>query len=268
MISGMLGGLPTLMWSMCLLLVIMYVVALMFREFFGRRHVESVTEYFDNVPRAMYTVFRCSFGDCNSAGGVPIFEHVHVHFGGFYSILYCLFLFFVIVGLFNVISAIFVESTMKAASKIARTEKQYRLADDGLWNMQIGVLMHSLSEAAVITARRHSIHSAVESEIRQLVTLEIDTELFNEWFRDDRVRIALNDLDIDPGDHASLFDILDGDQSGTLFVNEIIDGLKRLRGEPRRSDIIAIDLKVRSVQDQCNFICEAVSKLTGVPMPH
>merc|ERR1712008_578891 len=69
---------------------------------------------------------------------------------------------------------------------------------------------------------------------------------------------ALTELDIDPEDHKYLSDILDPDNSGTIGILELVDGLKRLRGEPRRSDTIAIDLMVRSLQEKVDDIWRGV----------
>merc|ERR1719326_1255304 len=96
---------------------------------------------------------------------------------------------------------------------------------------------------------------------------EINSELFAKWIADDRVKRALDELDINPDDHEKLFDILDSDNTGAMFVNEVLDGIARLRGEPRRSDIVCVDLMVRSIQKQCQYACEGVSKLSGIPVP-
>jgi len=65
---------------------------------------------------------------------------------------------------------------------------------------------------------------------------------------DGNAQEALEELDIQKTDHRYLSDILDPDNSSTIGVFELIDGLQRLRGDPRRSDIIAVDLMVRSIQ--------------------
>merc|ERR1712139_489389 len=111
--------------------MLVYVISLIFREMFGRKEVEHVSLYFNSVPRSMFTVFRCSFGDCSSRGGMPIFEHVYHHYGFRYSAVYALFVFVVTIGLFNVISAIFVESTMAAAIASQLAAKKARMADEG-----------------------------------------------------------------------------------------------------------------------------------------
>merc|ERR1712129_202871 len=72
--------------------------------------------------------------------------------------------------------------------------------------------------------------------------------------QNEQARHALIELDIDPEDHKYLSDILDPDNSGTIGVLELVDGLQRLRGEPRRSDTIAIDLMVRSLQEKVDDI--------------
>merc|ERR1719217_1448433 len=97
----------TLVWSIVLFILIVYVVALLFREFFGRQSGKDYTNiypFFQTVPRSMFTVFRCSFGDCSTIGGTPIFEFVTEEYGGLYGFCYCLFIFVMTIGLFNVIS--------------------------------------------------------------------------------------------------------------------------------------------------------------------
>merc|ERR1712232_137448 len=98
----------------------------------GREVSEYVKEYFDSLPRAMFTVFRCSFGDCATRGGTPIFEYVTEHYGGFYAFLYAMYLFLMTIGLFNVISAIFVESIIAAAKHLNTLKLQSRLRDEKL----------------------------------------------------------------------------------------------------------------------------------------
>merc|ERR1712232_813483 len=94
---------------------------------------ENVKEYFDAVPRSIFTTFRCAFGDCAARGGVPIFEFVYDHHGALHVGVYCVFVFVTVIGLFNVISAIFVETTMAAAMSLVNERKMNRLRDVDLW---------------------------------------------------------------------------------------------------------------------------------------
>merc|ERR1711956_90744 len=71
---------------------------------------------------------------------------------------------------------------------------------------------------------------------------------------DEGARRALRKLDIHPADHAFLADILDPQNDGLITIMELVNGMKRLRGDPRRSDIIAIDLMVRSLQERVDEV--------------
>jgi len=45
-----------------------------------------------------------------------------------------------------------------------------------------------------------------------------------------------------------LVDILDPDRDGAIHILDLVNGLMRLRGQPRRSDVVCVDLMVRSLQ--------------------
>mmetsp|Transcript_62292 Transcript_62292/g.157429 ORF Transcript_62292/g.157429 Transcript_62292/m.157429 type:complete len:394 (-) Transcript_62292:112-1293(-) len=244
MVQGILGGMTTLAWSMVLFFLVIYVMALLFREFFGRKQRENVFEFFNSVPRSMFTTFRCSFGDCSTAGGVPIFEYVNEYYGGAASIFYCLFVFGVTIGIFNVISAIFVESTMAAALSLQSSKKQQRLQDEKLWNSRITQLIRNLVEVS----QHHKLTGKLSAEVEDIVQVDFPGSVLDEAVKLPAVQEALDDLDIDPADHRYLSDFLDPDNGGSVGVIDFIDGIRRLRGDPRRSDIVSIDLMVRSIQ--------------------
>lgn len=244
MIQGMLGGLSTLLWSMVLFFLTIYMVSLVFRELFGRGSAESVNPFFDSVPRSILTTFRCSFGDCSTSGGTPLFEHIHTEFGGLASILCCCFVFVITIGLFNVISAIFVESTMLAAMSLETTKRRARLADKRLWCTRLTVLIRRLLAASP----DHEIPEKMSECIEELYEIDLPGSIISEFVKDPQAISALDDLEIDPEDHEFLSDILDPDNSGSVGLFEFVDGLRRLRGVPRRSDIVAVDLMVRSIQ--------------------
>merc|ERR1712139_4553 len=90
--------------------------------------------------------------------------------------------------------------------------------------------------------------------------MEFSTSTIDKIVREKNHRIQehLDALDIDKEDHKRLSDILDPDHSGTVGVLELVDGLKRLRGEPRRSDIVTVDLMVRALQEKVHEILDEV----------
>jgi hypothetical protein len=251
MIQGMLGAMLTLAWAIVLFGMLLYVAALLCRELLGTKEKENISEYFDTVPRSMFTVFRCSFGDCSTSGGVPIFEYVTEAYGGVYAFAYCMFVFLMTIGLFNVISAIFVDSTMAAAATLNEKKRQDRLADERLWSTNTAVLIRRvLSLCPQYNIPSGKLSSAIDS----ILHIQISRTIMEEAVEDPVARNALDRLDIDPHDHDKLAEILDPDHTGTMTVLDIVNGLRQLRGEPRRSDIVSVALMIRSLQDMVEEI--------------
>lgn len=262
MMQGMRVGMTTLGWAMILFLFIVYVCALVFRESFGREEgVKHVSPYFNSVPRSMFTTFRCSFGDCSDAEGVPIFEYVYQHYGQGYSVLFFLFVFIVTIGLFNVISAIFVQSVTDYALQLQSQRKKARLQDEDLWCSQVAILIRRLLAYA---GDGHVIQGKLTDSMDEVYDLEVDSEVINQWARDDKAVAALEALDITAEDREFLSEILDPDGNGTINVIEIVEGLGRLRGEPRRSDIVTVNLILRSLQRQMEDLLEGMREVSSV----
>eukprot|EP00929_Paragymnodinium_shiwhaense_P099467 TRINITY_DN6111_c0_g5_i1.p1 TRINITY_DN6111_c0_g5~~TRINITY_DN6111_c0_g5_i1.p1 ORF type:complete len:691 (-),score=89.31 TRINITY_DN6111_c0_g5_i1:404-2476(-) len=255
MMHGMIGGLPTLGWALLLFVLSVYVVALLCREFLGRRPEDNMHQYFHNVPRAMVTTFRCSFGECETIEGMPIFEHVEKEYGMWFSILYCLFAFSMSIGMFNVISAIFVQSTMAAAIGMKHKQKKARLQDEDLWSTRVTTIVRRIS--TIILGL--DLSDKLSEQVDLIYDLDVSCETMDKLGADPAVKAALEELDVDPEDHECLSDILDVDQNGSVVVIELLEGIRRLRGNPRRSDIVSLDLLCRSMQNMLSEVHTIVS---------
>merc|ERR1712014_27175 len=97
--------------------------------------------------------------------------------------------------------------------------------------------------------------------------VELPRDIFDEVLLDPTVREALDNLDIDPNDHKRLEDILDPDRDGTIQVVDLITGLMRLRGQARRSDIVCVDLMIRSLHKTVSKIDKGVESLQHLLLP-
>jgi len=260
MMQGMIGGMQTLGWAMVLFVGVLYIASLIFRDSLGRVNeedsdIENVSDMFNSVPKSMFTTFRCSFGDCSASEGKPIFEHVSRNFSAWSSVMYCFFLFLVTIGLFNVISAIFLEATISAAHRLADDKKQARLNDNRLWLTRVASLVSRLIEISNESrdGRQHmsvrSVPELLEKSCADIQAVSVPWKDVQTWSHDPEVLRALADLDINQHDCAYLSDILDPDNNGRITIIELMDGLRRLRGFPRRSDILTVDMMVRSLQN-------------------
>lgn len=217
---------------------------------------KHVYDYFKSVPRAMFTTFRCSFGDCSTADGISIPESIETAHGWGFALLYCFFVFFITVCLFNVISAIFLDSTIAAAAERNTKKALERLEDEERWARSVATIIKA---CLLATPDKHTVSSRqwMTESVDKIAALEFDSLILDGIVRyNDEVKQALNALDIEQSDHKRLSDILDPDHSGTIGVLELTSGLQRLRGGPRRSDVITVDLMVRSLQEKVDEVRE------------
>jgi len=294
-ISGLLSGMGTLMGVGGFYVCFIYIVSLVFRAVFGpdpmveaerKLAPEDMQWYFETLPRAMLTTFRCSFGDCSTMDGTPILGSMFgPGNGAVINVAMALFIFFTTVGLMNVISALFLERIMTNAQKKTFQEQHERLNNRTLFNRKTQnflCMLHSLQretqrvdtddasdqtnqEYTTIQERelkskgwflwplrrligkskqQHSLTSSQQLVDNQSFTREVVDRALDS----DAVKQILADLDIDFMDCLTLSDTLDMDNNGIINGTELIQGLSRLRGPARRSDIVTVDLQVRYLQ--------------------
>jgi len=261
MMQGLIGGVGTLGWAFVLLALMVYITAVLCRVLFGDQADADITEVypqFESVPMSMFTIFRCAFGDCSNAEGTPIAELIIEHYGGVYIIGFSGFVFFVTIGFFNIVSAIFVDSTMAASAEQFLQKKKDRLENYNLWARNCAIILKTMLKA-LPNQQIDSEDVSMATKLERVIDVEFTREMVEHAVNHDKnVQDALEALDIDQNDHSRLSDILDPDHSGSIGVLELVDGLRRLRGEPRRSDVVAVDLMVRSLQDKCEMVLEEV----------
>jgi len=169
------------------------------------------------------------------------------------------FVFLVAVGLFNVISAIFVEATVDTAQKIIAKKKKQRLLDESRFVTNITAIVQCIVNGQMGIGMGESEDPHLSDLARSISTLEVTCEEMGHLLTSDPVVMrALDELDIDPEDNIYLADILDPDNGGSITVPDLITGIRRLRGVPRRSDIVTVDLMVRSLQERINELHEVI----------
>jgi len=247
----MIGGMRTLFWSMILIVLPLYAVAVLLRDSVG------TNKNFDSLDNAMFTVFRCFVsGDCSDSDGRPIVVSLIKESGTLYGIGYCIISLLMTFGLFNVIIALYVENTVAAAKHNDILQRRLRLQDQSRLTMKARELVRlfyqeSLKLDPSTQLGRGSGNSNVKIEDIDKETLDsmrITQAMFDIIIHEQSIQELLDDLDIQPEDRVNLFEILDADGSGSLALEELIVGIIKLRGESRRSDVIAINLQVRELQ--------------------
>merc|ERR1712150_374741 len=76
----------------------------------------------------------------------------------------------------------------------------------------------------------------------EAASIQLTREDFEELRSLGRFQEILQDLDIADEDQSCLFDTLDVDGDGCIDIEEFVEAVYKLRGDARRSDIVAVSL--------------------------
>eukprot|EP00927_Polykrikos_kofoidii_P019744 TRINITY_DN19254_c0_g5_i1.p1 TRINITY_DN19254_c0_g5~~TRINITY_DN19254_c0_g5_i1.p1 ORF type:complete len:628 (-),score=74.83 TRINITY_DN19254_c0_g5_i1:49-1932(-) len=244
MVQGVFGGGRTLFWSLVLISVPLYVLAIVLVE--AVRHDddyaygESATENFATVQLAFFHLFRCTVvGDCSDAGGRPIFVLLAASHGWIFGVVYVMMIMVTHVGLLNVIVAMYVEKTTSASKQNDLVVKQRRLQDSAFFEEKTQELLEIVFDM---------VGSRGSTQDTSFLSTKVSADDFDELCKSKRFREILCELDVAAEDQEDLFDTLDVDVGGWLDAEELIMGISKLRGDPRRADVISVSLSLRSLQ--------------------
>lgn len=186
----------------------------------------------------MFTSFRCLvISDCSATDGTPIFPQImQSHpYGWVFSLAYCITWVCMTVGLSNVIVAIYVENTVATAKHNEGLTRQRRLANVTRF------ASHIVSLTRFLWLKKHPEEPFI---VETALEMNVERDFFKSVVDNYEMHHLLQDLDVPKEDHLDLFDICDADGSGVLSVDELVTGVKRLRGDPRRSDIVFVMLRI------------------------
>eukprot|EP00927_Polykrikos_kofoidii_P070273 TRINITY_DN6636_c0_g1_i3.p1 TRINITY_DN6636_c0_g1~~TRINITY_DN6636_c0_g1_i3.p1 ORF type:complete len:775 (+),score=86.23 TRINITY_DN6636_c0_g1_i3:295-2325(+) len=253
MIQGVVSGCTVLGWAILLFLFIVYVIAVVCRITVGvvSNHLYSSHKSFENVPMAMFTIFRCFTGGCAAFDGTPLELHLASRYGPGFMLAYVLAVLSVTMGVANLIMATFIDTVMTAS--IARKQREQSSSAAAMkWKLQ--TLAEKLWEQTAKPGRDKS--ASVASEHHSVGTPGITRECFQLWLMNDEMNKLLQELDIPVSDKNSIFDVLDIDQSGELEVSELVEGLMHLRSCSDKCDTVATVLGVR-------YLTRMVEALSG-----
>lgn len=138
------------------------------------------------------------------------------------------------------------------------------MEDEILWSTRVTLLVRKLlsfSPEHSDEVQGLNSQSSFLDNLDELTKVEIDAAVIDFFSKDPVVVNTFAELDIDPEDNAHLADIFDPDNGGTITIRDFVDGLRRLRGKPKRSDIVTVDLMIRSIQLQVSDMCEAIPEI-------
>jgi len=276
MLAGFVIGLPALLWVMVLLFSIIYVLAIIFMQIMASpdslpdpllrcgtgdspfnyddphcllHHLYS-EEFFGGLPTSMFTIFRCMLGDCSSKAGQSLVVHFSRGYGIRFMLVYCFGMVLFIFGIFNVVTSIFVETTISGLKRNSIAKKRNRLYDSRYVQAKMAALIGRIDEIHFDQASTRASNASESASMgeHRIYCVALTEEQFHNILDDALVQELFEDLDVSLFDPGSLFDMFDSDGSGLVSMPNFLNTVMQMRGDPQKTDMIASWLALRSLQ--------------------
>jgi len=245
------GALLTLFWALILLALLLYVFTIMISSSVshhyeglglegggkinnpnipeGKSHTEMVQFFYGGVFKTMATLFQAITGGDWTVMAEYVFEISWTFYGIWYG-----YIAFVLFGLLNVFTGIFVESATHAANADREIKIQAQMEEESSY----------INQLRVIFERSDSDHSQCMTEAELAKLMEEDDFI-----------TQLECLGIHPTEVHGLFKLLDDDDSGSVTIEEFLSGCIRLKGTAKAIDMITLLFET-------NKISKKIGKLT------
>lgn len=227
-LNAMNAGLKSVGWAVVFLFVFVYLLGIILRKWTETFPSENrnVQDLFSTVPESMFTMFRCTIGDCATLDGQPLAARLQDTLGWPWSVFYSAMILFMTLFFFNTIIAVLVESTVTALKfndemgeqvrkkDVANKTKQWvkRLQREKLVPIEPGI------DGDAVILRADFQNALNQREVQELL----------DW--------------IPPSARVDLFDVLDANGDGRLRVSALVRGLVSLRGDASKGDAVRTNL--------------------------
>jgi len=213
MVQSMMCCVKPLTWTVSLLGLVLYIFAIVFtqatidalRNNYGLEHKDLLQKNFSTMVGSMYVLLSFVLGGSDwldYAVGLG-----SIHWG--YKICLCCYVIFTQLALLNVVTAIFVDSSMNAALSDKQMLIQEEMIQEGVNKAELEKLFKEASE--------------------QSGTLT--TKQLGEYLEDEQVKTYLKFLEIHYKDPMDLVRILDTNHDGTIDLQEFVKGCLQLKSQ-------------------------------------
>jgi len=266
MVRGFVQGLRTLFWAIVLLFFAIYILGILLTQVIGQGDPVTVAgaesfesqreDLFGNIFRSCFTVFRCLIGDCSDYVGQPLSAHLFHSYSELFVVFYYIVIMSMTFGLFNLIMAIFIDNVMRESKFSDRGQKAHRDRENIMIQNRtrhLLLMFYTSQQGNERTASKLSLEQ-IEEFLIHGGSMEVTKEQFDAVMDHPQAQEILDDLDVRDGDRRGFFELLDANGDGTLEISEIVQGLLALRGEARKSDVVATLLKVKSCQESLQHV--------------
>eukprot|EP00927_Polykrikos_kofoidii_P034666 TRINITY_DN29368_c0_g1_i1.p1 TRINITY_DN29368_c0_g1~~TRINITY_DN29368_c0_g1_i1.p1 ORF type:complete len:922 (-),score=144.40 TRINITY_DN29368_c0_g1_i1:62-2827(-) len=231
-VSSIIGSFRSLGWTVILLLLMIYIVAVYFTQAITDHLVERslsqptglvMTEgeeklhsMFGSMGRSILTLWQAMSGgiDWNDVAGPMLTEVTTLS-----AVMFAGYIAFALLALMNVVTGVFVQTALNSA----------RLEEDAFMTSQIVSLFNMVGRDAGASITYEEVSQSLE-----------DPATEKEW----------KSIGVNAGEARYLFRLLDVDGSGSVAFEEFLAGCLRLNGTAKAIDLLTVMQEARRVNDR------------------
>lgn len=244
MIFAILNSFVDLLWAFLVVILILLVFGIVFAT--------PVTQYFDEVDltdaeqmtkaQLVHLLFGSMFEMMMSlwsavSGGNDWMTYGEIlrklPSGEMYFMVFNFYIAFCVVGLFNVVTGVFVDSAVCC-----------RTGDE--------VVAGYLEDLKNTTAEIKGFFKEADKDGSGTLSFEE----FQDHMKNPAVKAYFSGLDIDPEEAGIIFTILDGDKSKEILIDEFVNGTMKLKGSATKLDMMALMYDLTKQNLKFDSLCD------------
>jgi len=271
-------ALPALGSVLFIFLAIVYLVGILFRLIFGPAEGQDLLSecpdpdtlddwedqvckihylygevYFGTVKKSMFTTFLFMLGNFDSAAGRSLAVAFANGYGDIFKCIFCVGMISNFFGLFNIITAVFVDSTISGLKHNEFKRKYARQYERAFVQGKLTTLVDRIQHVTCshdAPRARDRVMMDIKTSKASQADVELTEEDFMRVIEDEAVKTLLEDLDVDIMNPTGLFDTFDPEGTGRITITEMVQAILRLRGDPQKTDLIASWVALRSLHQK------------------
>mmetsp|Transcript_84080 Transcript_84080/g.246637 ORF Transcript_84080/g.246637 Transcript_84080/m.246637 type:complete len:705 (+) Transcript_84080:116-2230(+) len=251
MVCSILQSLGSLSWALLLLVIIMYLFSIVFMQgailYMHSQHedgrapnsavTDGVARWYSSVVDTMYTLLASITNGVGWSDVVQPLEHISM----VYRWLYTFYIVFVVIGVLNVLTGIFVER----ACELSGMDKDL-------------VIQTQMKRNETFLKEMKRIFEEADAD----GSGTISWEEFKGYLENDTVKAYLTTQQLDAFDARTLFDVLNDGTGNEMSIEKFIVGCQRLKGMARSVDLVAVLQEARSANRKLKSL---MRRLEGGP---
>jgi len=245
LISSILHTLRSVIWALTLLTLIMYTFAILFTYCYtdfvtnnsdNSPDAETLRRYFGSVPLSMLHLFAAiSDGISWINMSSPLLEA-----GWFWLALFLAYIALATFAVLNVVTGVFCQNAIESASLDQEMVIEAQLKSKKMYTDQVRTLFQIMDEGQ---------------------QGELSAHAFEEHINEPQVAAYFRALDMDLNHAWKLFTLLDPDSSGTIDLEEFVEGCLKLRGPATRLDMEMVLSVARNTAKRQNMLAGKLENL-------